>query len=230
MDKDKDNKVKKNKVEEIKVYKKPKASSKDINVVLDLDNTLIFSIPFNKVPKIMPEWLTKFKTHKMHFGKEKDPEKYDYLVVERPGLRPFLNWLSKYFKITIWSAASPDYVLFIKKHIFGKRKVQKSYTSDDCERSQKNYGEDFIKNLELLWDVDDLKGYGPSNTVIIDDLKYNTKPQPHNSIHIKKFIVNVNDKKSLEDIELVAVQKKLEQIKTHYKNNVNNRDSFHLVL
>jgi len=224
--------VKKKSPKASKVTKVPKTISKvsgaKINVCLDLDETLICSIPFNKVPQIIPKWLSKFTTHKMFFGD--DPTKYDFLVIERPGLQNFLNWLSENFKITIWSAASPDYVLFIKKHIFGKRKVQKSYTSDDCKRSQKKYGEEFIKNIELLWDVDDLKGFGPANTLIIDDLKCNTATQPHNSIRIGKFTVNFKDKKSLKDKELVNVRKQLENIKSHYEKNVNSRDAFHLVL
>jgi hypothetical protein len=191
-----------------------KDPSKRINVILDLDNTLIYSIPMEKIPKTKTlKWLESFTTHKMD---------NDYLVVERPGLQKFLDWLSDHFNITIWSAASPEYVDFIRKKVFKKRRVHHVFNSNHCEDSQKHYGDHFIKNLELLWDKYDLQGYGPYNTLIIDDLKYNTNPQPYNSLHIKKFIARedtVNDS-GLEDIRV-----KLSDVKKNFNKNVKTENT-----
>ena len=85
----------------------------DITVVLDLDNTLIYSIPMikgfpkKKFPK-KKSYLNQMKTHKMN---------EDFIVFERPGLQNFLSWLFKNFNVIVWSAASPDYVEFIVKNI-----------------------------------------------------------------------------------------------------------------
>lgn len=188
----------------------------DINVVLDLDNTLIYSIPFEKLKK-KPKWVKHFKYHYMND---------DYVVFERPGLRPFLRWLFKNFNVTVWSAASPDYVEFIAKNIVedkkkkSKRELEYVLNSENCEDSQKRYGDECIKNLQLLWDVHDLKGYGPYNTLIIDDLKMVTGFQPNNSIRVKKFI---SRKESVKDNELKNVKKKLNTIKKNFKN-INNAD------
>jgi len=200
---------------------KKKSTSDMINVVLDLDNTAIFSLESDKVSKNKPKSFERFKSHDM--GKE-------YVVFERPGLQSFLDWLEKNFKITIWSAATSDYVDFIRKKVFGKRKVHHVFHSDHCEESQKHYGDHYIKNLQLLWDKYHLKGFGPSNTLIIDDLKYTTNPQPNNSIHIKKFKEDtIRDPKS-NDTELMEIKRKLTLIKKHYDNdNDKNNPNFKLV-
>jgi TFIIF-interacting CTD phosphatase-like protein len=203
-----------------KSSRKPKNSRKKINVFLDLDNTLIYSIDVDKIPKNdPPKWMKKFKSHEM---------KNNYIIFERPGLRPFLNWLFKNFNVSIWSAASPDYVEFIAKNIVENKKngriLEYVMNSDNCEDSQLKYGEDMIKNLELVWDVHDLEGFGPYNTLIIDDLKQVTNPQKNNAIRIKKFIARQN---SVGDNELTNVKKKLIEIKRNFKNI--NKPSFKLV-
>ncbi len=194
-----------------------KLPKKKINVILDLDNTIIYSIPFNKLPKTKPlKWLESFTTHKMD---------NDFLVVERPGAQEFLDWLSDNFNITIWSAASPEYVDFIRKKVFKKRKIEHVFNSDNCEDSQKHYGENFIKKLDLLWDKYKLQEYTPQNTLIIDDLKYNTNPQPHNALHIKKFIAK---EESVNDTALQEIRVKLSEIKKNFTKNPQN-PSFKLV-
>ena len=79
---------------------------KSINVLLDLDNTLIYSISVEKIKK--KPWMKKFKIYEMN---------KDYIVFERPGLQKFLNWIFKHFNVSVWSAATPDYVEFIAKNI-----------------------------------------------------------------------------------------------------------------
>ena len=74
---------------------------KDIFVVLDLDNTLIYSIPIPKDGKKIPKksHLRNMKYHKMD---------NDFMVFERPNLQPFLSWIFKNFNVIVWSAASPE--------------------------------------------------------------------------------------------------------------------------
>lgn len=189
-----------------------KKSRKPINVLLDLDNTLIYSISCDKLPK-KSNHLYSMKFHKMDD---------DYYVFERPGLQDFLDWLYKNYNISVWSAASPDYVEFIVKNIIEKngRKVEYVLNSDNCESCQKIFGDKHIKNLKMLWDIHDIKGYGPYNTLIIDDLKMVCKVQPNNSIQIKTF--NTNKKTSLKDTELKRIKKKLDGISLHFHKNINN--------
>lgn len=195
----------------------------DITTVLDLDNTLIYSIPMikgfpkKKFPK-KKSYLNQMKTHKMN---------EDFIVFERPGLQNFLSWLFKNFNVIVWSAASPDYVEFIVKNIIEKknRKVEYVLNSENCQDSQKIFGDKHIKNLKLLWDVHDLP-IGPHTTLIIDDLKMVTGIQPHNSIQIKSF--NTNKIICIDDSELDHIKKRLIDIKKHFKKNI-EKPKFKLV-
>lgn len=192
---------------------------KPINVILDLDNTLIYSISQDKLPK------KKTHLHDMKYHKMDD----DYFVFERPGLQPFLDWLFKNFNVTIWSAASPEYVDFIVKNIIEKngRNIEYVLNSDNCEESQKVYGDKHIKNLNMLWDFYDIYGYGPYNTLIIDDLKMVCKIQPNNSIQIKSF--NTKHKDSTKDKELKEIRKKLNKASINFRKNINKQTNFKLI-
>ncbi len=192
---------------------KSKSVRKKVNVVLDLDNTLIYSISCDKFPK------KNSHMHRMVYHKMDD----DYYVFERPGLQNFLNWLYKNFNVTVWSAASPDYVEFIVKNVVEKngRKVEYVLNSDNCEESQEIYGDNHIKNLNMLWDQYDVYGYGPYNTLIIDDLKMVCKIQPNNSIQIKSF--NTHNKNSINDNELKEIRKKLTKVSRNYLKNINKQ-------
>ena len=219
VEKKKENKERKE--EKVEKKKVKSGNTKDINIILDLDGTLLHSYAINTPVlerKIMSKkWLSNYRYHKMD---------NDFLIIERPNLQDFLDWLVKNFKVTIWSAASPDYVDFIRKKIFGKRKLTHVFNSTNCEESQNLYGE--LKHLGLLWDKYDLKGFGPHNTLIIDDLKYNTSNlQPNNSIHIKKFCAK---EETINDDELLNVKNKLKTIKENYRKNINRDKNFTLTV
>jgi hypothetical protein len=191
---------------------------KKINVFLDLDNTLIWSLDLEKISKDPPKWMKKFKYIDM-------PK--EYRIFQRPGLQKFLNWLFKNFNVSIWSAASPAYVEFIAKNIVENddRQLEHVLNSENCEESQHKYGDDNIKNLELLWDIHDLP-IGPGNTLIIDDLKKVIRGNHNNSIRIQKFVAKED---SIGDSELKRVKKELQKIKKHYQKHINDPGSFELV-
>ena len=116
-------------------------NNKPIKVVLDLDNTLIYSWDYTKFDK---EKLGQYICYDMD---------EDYVVCERPGLQPFLTWLFHNFEVMVWSAASPDYVEFIvNKIVIGDhkhRKIKHIFNSEKCDESQEKYNGD-TKNLNLL--------------------------------------------------------------------------------
>ena len=64
-----------------------------------------------------------------------------YIIFERPGLQQFLTFLFKYFNVSIWTAASKDYALFIidKIIIAGNkdRKIDYVFFSYHCGISKK---------------------------------------------------------------------------------------------
>lgn len=189
---------------------------KNINVVLDLDNTCIYSHECRKMKKI-PEWLSNYTQYVM------DDE---YIVCERPGLQDFLDWLFDNFNVMIWSAASPDYVDFIAKNIIGikGRHIEHIFNSDHCKESDDRYKT--LKQLKMLWNEKDLKGYYPFNTLIIDDLRDVTEPQPYNSIRIDRFVAN---QKHMNESKLKLVQKQLGEIQDRFEKTKNKRTSYKLV-
>lgn len=196
--------------------KQPRAFA---NIVLDLDNTVIYSIPAEKFPKRR----SIMHNHPHHFMDD------EYVIFERPGLHEFLDFLFAHFNVMVWSAASPEYVEFIVENILTRdgRTFEYVLTSNNCEDCQDYYGEEQFKNLKYLWDIHDLPGYGPLNTLIIDDLALVRKTQPNNAIQIKSF--NVNHKSWWEDNELLGrIKPMLEDILQRFEHEVET-DDFKLV-
>jgi hypothetical protein len=167
------------------------------NLYLDLDETLIYSVD-NRYSK---KDLSEFTCHIFE----------NYTIMERPNLQKFLDWIFKNFHVSIWSAASPDYVKFIVDKVIATHKRKPKYVlhSEFCDKSNEKYGE--IKKLEMLWDHYKLPGHNHSNTFLLDDLYSNVEFQPDNSLRIKKFQGDKNDK------ELVSIKNILETLLKIYK-------------
>ena len=80
------------------------------NIILDLDQTLISA-------EVSEEHNFKKYEMKSKLFDYKDMDGY-YIVYERPGLQKFLDYLFENFNVSIWTAASKDYALFIIEKIF----------------------------------------------------------------------------------------------------------------
>lgn len=178
------------------------------NIILDLDQTLISteaSEEFN---------FEKYKEKSKLFTVN-DMDGY-YLVYSRPHLQSFLDYVFKNFNVTVWTAASKDYALFIVDNILlGSKKDRKldfimfSYHCEWSKRCKK-----YTKSLEMLWDVYGLDNYNSTNTVIIDDYKKDVhKCQPENCIIAKPF--EFREKNSEHDDFL---KKLIPHLKTLKKN------------
>lgn len=145
-------------------------NEKKPNFILDLDQTLISAEPIDTYDKKNNSKAKKFSFQKM--------EDY-YIVFERPYLQKFLDYLFKNFNVSIWTAASKDYALFIIEKIILQNKPERkldwiffSYHCDLSKKIKKN-----SKTLQMLWDVYNIQGYSEDNTVILDDYVevYNTQ-------------------------------------------------------
>lgn len=151
-------------------------SSKQPRIFLDIDQTLLSAEPSEdydyKENKTKSE---KFTYHNM--------EDY-YIVFERPGLQEFLEFLFKTYTVSVWTAASKDYALFVIDKIILKNKPERKldyiFFSYHCDLSSlKKTG---TKDLSTLWDIFKLPGYGGGNTVILDDYDEVHRTQPGNCI------------------------------------------------
>lgn len=155
-----------------------------INIIFDLDESLIFSLDIRrKCPTHTPEYLQQLKTSfKWHdYNKE-------FIVMERPGLQPFLDWIFANCNVSVWSAASPDYVDYIVQNVilgpFKKRVVKYVFNSTNCDESIKKFGD--LKNLQLFTEKN--PKFTLSNMILIDDLKDNKNAQKQNCLHVQKFL------------------------------------------
>ena len=156
------------------------------NIVWDLDNTLISAVPTEE----FPFWDSDVQKRIRALGKPYDMDGY-YVIYERPGLQKFLDWVFAHFNVSIWTAATKDYCTFICKEILvqrkKKRKICWTFFSYHRKMSSKRYGGKSPKDLRMLWDVYRLPGFGPRNTVIVDDHPDVYKAQPDNCVHCPEF-------------------------------------------
>lgn len=181
------------------------AEDTKLNIVLDLDQTLIsaeatedFDIKKNK---------KKMKNFSYH-----DMDGY-YIVFERPNLQNFLDYLFENFNVSIWTAASKDYCLFIVDKIIlqnhPERKIDYIFFKYHCDySSDKKSG---TKDLSMLWDIYNIKGYNKNNTIILDDYDEVCDTQPENCIMAKPFEFNSDG--SDKDDFLVVLMDKLRKLK-----------------
>ena len=172
------------------------------NIILDLDETLIHSMDkYEKRKEEIVKFKPKFNTKEMD---------NDFTVFERPLLQKFLDYLFSNYNVSVWTAASKNYALFIiKKFILIKpgRKLDYILYSHHCDVSYalKNS----TKDLSLFWDFWKCKGYNKHNTFIIDDKKEVYDTQPNNCIRAKAF--RVENKTCENDTYIKKIKKELEK-------------------
>lgn len=176
-----------------------------MNVILDLDNTIICAVEFDYYNKHKEEM--KFLDNNLSYA-DMDTS---YRIYYRPNLKEFLEFVFRNFNVSIFTAASKDYALFIVDNII-KKLVPNAYLDFvyhyyHTELSEMYYNSP--KDLRLLWDIFPT-GYTKSNTLIVDDLDDVKNANGFNCINIKAFEVidekyEKVEKESLEDKELLHV-------------------------
>ena len=143
-------------------------------LILDLDQTLISA-------EASDELDFKKYEEKSKLFRSDDMDGY-YEVYSRPHLQYFLDYAFKNFNVTIWTAASKDYALFITEKIIlneqPERKLDFIFFAYHCDISKKKLKHS--KELCALWDIHKLPGYSANNTIILDDYKSDVhKCQPN---------------------------------------------------
>lgn len=119
----------------------PSNSTKKITLVVDLDNTLIFST-VNKLEKV--------KNYVIMDNK--------FFVYKRPHLEIFLNSMSQFCDICIYTAATKEYADKIIDHIDKNKLISARYYRQDCL----NIGNVYYKDLSQY-------SFEEKNLIIIDD-------------------------------------------------------------
>jgi len=171
-----------------------------MNVILDLDATIIHSIEYNK-PQV--EWDLKHKMDKSFF------------VYERPHLQEFLDYLFANHKVAVWTAASKSYALFIIEQIVLKNPERKlEFVLFNVHGEMSSVMGKCSKDLRMVYKL--FPSFTKHNTVIIDDYDDVFMPQLDVAYPILPF--NVKQIGAKDDKELLKLMKKLIQnVKTNEK-------------
>ena len=158
-------------------YLLPKIHEHKYTLILDLDETLIYSqINFdyklnNKI--ILPKTT----------------------LIMRPGLHEFLHDMKLLYELIVFSSGSPEYVDPIIKAIEKEEKYF-DYVLYRHHMTVDEFG-DNVKNLNLI-------GRNLNSTIIIDDVSKNFKMQKDNGICIRPFVGNcTTDSKTLKTLNNV---------------------------
>jgi TFIIF-interacting CTD phosphatase-like protein len=183
-----------------------------LNVILDLDNTLISSLD----PK-------EFKTHKNNCRGLKYTQMKNYFYIfHRPYLQEFLDYLFDNFNVSVWTAGTKDYGTFIVKHIIlnpqpyeddsvpknrPERVLKLILHSKNCDQSEYLYKTPTPKDLRYIYNF---PGFNENNTFIVDDLQEVKDVNKNNVIQIKYF--DAKNSQCVNDNELKNIIKKLNKI------------------
>ena len=208
-----ENVFKENENMEEEMYKDDSVHKK-INIFLDLDQSIISGEILQEEDEEDEEEIYDIESNKhkaINFDFH-NMENY-YVIFGRPGLQKFLDYLFQNFNVSVWTAASKDYALFIidKLVLAGRpeRKLDYVFFSYHCKISNKL--KNGSKDLSILWDIYKLPGYTKQNTYILDDYDevYNT--QPENTLIAPPFYFT--DENSEEDDFLHNLVSKLKKLR-----------------
>lgn len=203
--------------------------TKKISIFLDLDQTLISS----EVSKEHNFKKYNNKSTKFDFYNMDDL----YLVFSRPHLQFFLTYLFDNFNVSIWTAATKDYAIFIIDNLIKlnhpERKINHILYSYHCDISTNITGNS--KDLSILNSTFLLSQYNIINTIILDDNYEVHSSQPDNCIIAQPFyFTNTNSENDTFLLQLIPKLQKLQiQIIKNQSlqiQNINNTLSKSLVI
>lgn len=202
-------------------------TDKKLNVILDLDQTLLSAENYeyfvNGHRKSRKKYLKRYNETKNSFDKVVMDK--DYIVFLRPGVQDFLDNLFENYNVSVWTAASKNYATFIIENIIltkdkPERKLDYVFFAYHCDISMDKT--DNTKDLTILWEEFELDGYNKDNTIIIDDYEEVKDTQPDNCINVKPF--QFIEEGSEGDKELKKVLKRVEKFKKYgIKTNGNKK-------
>jgi hypothetical protein len=209
--------------------------TKRLNVLLDLDNTIINSLEPQEIKIVNPEFRKFSQTlspspFESHFHYE-DMDPF-FRVYGRPHLDEFLDFLFAHFNVGVFTAAESEYALFIVKHFIETkpgRKVNVIFYRYHVDSGEKRYGDGKIKDLRLLWEHYKIPFFYPYNTILIDDLIDVKETNPYNVFRLKSFDVlkgNNPNEEAIYDRELYHVMDTLKQLMQQQPSYLLTRDKF----
>lgn len=205
-----------------------------LNVILDIDETFVYFIKkvyhAHSWDTLTPEEKAKYK---VHINKKGD------VMIERPNLETFLDYLFANCTVSVWTWSDRDYAKDIAdrylirgrtdrkiKYIFSAKNARESTgnnndnNDNDNNDDVKNADDDSFKpdghskDLNYLWYRKKLPCFAECNTILIDDLPRNSVNPSNikNSITIKPFALFGEVKDRSDPYEDVSDDKTLLEV------------------
>ena len=185
-----------------------------MNVILDLDSTIIHSVEPNECLFLKPDFQNQFD-HKDMIGYVR--------VFGRPHLQYFLDYLFEHHDVSVLTAADYGYGWFIVQNFMltdPKRKLKYFMHNYHTEMADERYGKH--KDLRMCYDIFQLENMSSNNTIILDDHPKVYSANGLNTIPAPPFLVidektckpnynMINDTFLLESID------KLEKMRHNYE-------------
>lgn len=170
-----------------------------LNVILDIDLTLLESIYFSDIPN------TAHK-HPDHIIRIKND---DCFVWFRPHLIYFLETISKFTNLIYWTAATKEYQEIVLKETGLDKYCQKVYYRDSCSFDGFNYYKDLAQ-----------MGFDINKTILIDDNRIHKMKNPYNCFVLKSWTPNYHNSMDdhlfyLKDDELIKIISSLKFFTEH---------------
>lgn len=182
--------------------------NKKFNIILDLDNTLLNSVEIdnlNYIPTTIPLKYIDFNISNFN-------SHFKYRIFARPYLDYFLNEISKFANIAVWTAAGKEYAEEIVNKLFPKNiKIDFLFHSEQTEECLRSFYK--MKPLDYLFQLNPSQ-YNKNNTIIIDNYGMVIDSNKNNSIQIPQFEILYKNlptfnKDSIHDDELLKILDKI---------------------
>jgi len=173
----------------------PAAPCERVNVLLDIDETLVYYIS-GKVRAHSWDKLTPAEQAKYNFS-TRSPT--DGVLILRPHVREFLSYLFRYFSVSLWTLSEREYaedIAGVLLKLFKKRTPNQRFahifsSDDDEDRKSAKSLHGNNKDLNWLWYkyAKDFPCFAECNTILIDDLPANAlnNSNRHNAVKIAPF-------------------------------------------
>jgi hypothetical protein len=184
-----------------------------MNVILDLDSTIIHSVEPNECIYLDPDFQNSFD-YKDMIGYVR--------IFGRPHLQYFLDYLFENFDVSVLTAADYGYGWFIIQNfllIKPERKLKYFMHNYHTEMADEIYGKH--KDLRMCYDIFQLQNMSHNNTVILDDHPKVYSANSLNTIPAPAFLV-MNEKTlkpnydMIHDTFLLESMEKLDKMKENY--------------
>lgn len=224
-------------------------SQKQLHVILDIDETLLFYVKeVDKNPKHIANGTARDWSNfgfKQEYTAQHDSEKakaaaagkqYSGFFALRPKVKEFIKALfDEGYSVSIWTWSDEGYAHGVAEMV-SDREFDNIWSEYDADAA-KDYGDHHNKNLNWIWYEKKIPGFYPCNTVLVDELKENTKNPSNfrNSIQLSEFLGDPNDDELMSSV-LPKLKELAKKVKSRceedsseglvYKNDVKFKDLY----